>query len=100
MRGSGGGTPDATVVVTTGHILLPLQSLLRQTQLRSLSKSDTKLHELNRVKLQKDSESRGDLSRREQRDPVVLHRDHAGACAGKAALPARSCQGTAVLPVT
>ncbi|XP_019403858.1 PREDICTED: lck-interacting transmembrane adapter 1 isoform X2 [Crocodylus porosus] len=31
------------------------ESLLRQTQLRSLSKSDTKLHELNRVKLQKDS---------------------------------------------
>lgn len=29
----------------------PRQALLRQTQLRSLSKSDTKLHELYRVKV-------------------------------------------------
>uniref|UniRef100_A0A8B9BQH9 Uncharacterized protein n=1 Tax=Anser brachyrhynchus TaxID=132585 RepID=A0A8B9BQH9_9AVES len=34
----------------------PPQSLLRQTQLRSLSKSDTKLHELYRVKARDDSE--------------------------------------------
>lgn len=34
----------------------PLQSLLRQTQLRSLSKSDTKLHELYRVKARDDGE--------------------------------------------
>uniref|UniRef100_A0A493TLZ6 Uncharacterized protein n=1 Tax=Anas platyrhynchos platyrhynchos TaxID=8840 RepID=A0A493TLZ6_ANAPP len=37
----------------------PPQSLLRQTQLRSLSKSDTKLHELYRVKARDDSESTG-----------------------------------------
>lgn len=36
--------------------LSPPQSLLRQTQLRSLSKSDTKLHELYRVKARDDSE--------------------------------------------
>lgn len=48
----------------------PLQSLLRQTQLRSFSKSDTKLHELYRVKARDDSE--WPLSRGSRRGLVTL----------------------------
>uniref|UniRef100_A0A8C9F1U3 Uncharacterized protein n=1 Tax=Pavo cristatus TaxID=9049 RepID=A0A8C9F1U3_PAVCR len=40
----------------------PLQSMLRQTQLRSLSKSDTRLHELYRLKAKDSSECAQSLS--------------------------------------
>uniref|UniRef100_A0A8C0FR81 Uncharacterized protein n=1 Tax=Bubo bubo TaxID=30461 RepID=A0A8C0FR81_BUBBB len=50
------GPPQLLAMSLRVRVPPPFQSLLRQTQLRSLSKSDTKLHELYRVKARDDSE--------------------------------------------
>uniref|UniRef100_A0A663DN84 Uncharacterized protein n=1 Tax=Aquila chrysaetos chrysaetos TaxID=223781 RepID=A0A663DN84_AQUCH len=91
MAAAGGEGPARTPLLPAGAVLallgvlvylgalcaacrryvLPLCfSLLRQTQLRSLSKSDTKLHELYRVKARDDSE--WPSSRGSRRGPVTL----------------------------
>lgn len=51
--GRAGGTSGCPALT---ECISPLQSLLRQTQLRSLSKSDTRLHELYRLKAKDISE--------------------------------------------